>query len=153
MCTGNSARSILLETILSAIGAGRLTAYSAGSDPVGALHPQSLRLLAELGHDTRHARSKSWDEFGLASAPVMEAVITVCGSAANEVCPMWPGTPVRAHWGLENPALTPEAEWETAFRTAYGIHERRATTLLGLSLEEMEAEKVQDVLTKIGRLP
>ena len=96
LCTGNSARSILLESILNTQCPGRVRAFSAGSQPTGKVHPQSLRLLAEKGHDTSRARSKSWDEFSADDAPIMDMVITVCGSAAGETCPMWPGAPIRA---------------------------------------------------------
>ncbi|MEM8576972.1 MAG: arsenate reductase ArsC [Pseudomonadota bacterium] len=130
LCTGNSARSILLEALLNARGAGRVTAYSAGSQPAGRVHPQSLRLLAAEGIETASARSKSWDEFAAPGAPVMDAVITVCGSAAEETCPIWPGAPVRAHWGLEDPAAAAEADWDAAFRTAYAILDRRAEAFL-----------------------
>lgn len=130
LCTGNSARSILLESVLNTASNGRVTAYSAGSQPTGTVHPQSLKLLAAKGHDTSAARSKSWDEFGTADAPVMDAVITVCGSAAEETCPIWPGTPVRAHWGVEDPAKADEADWESAFATAYDILSRRAAAFL-----------------------
>ncbi len=130
LCTGNSARSILLESIFNTTSHGRVRAYSAGSQPSGRVHPQSLTLLSELGHDVSDARSKSWDEFGTADAPVMDAVITVCGSAAEETCPIWPGAPVRAHWGVEDPAAAVEAEWDSAFRTAYDILNRRALAFL-----------------------
>lgn len=130
LCTGNSARSILLEALLNARGVGRVTAYSAGSQPAGRVHPQSLRLLAAEGIETASARSKSWDEFAAPGAPVMDAVITVCGSAAEETCPIWPGAPVRAHWGLEDPAAAAEADWDAAFRTAYAILDRRAEAFL-----------------------
>ena len=97
LCTGNSARSILLESILNTESVGRVRAFSAGSQPAGEVHPQSLKLLEEKGHDTTHARSKSWDEFAADDAPLMDIVITVCGSAAEETCPVWPGAPVRSH--------------------------------------------------------
>jgi arsenate reductase len=110
LCTGNSARSILLETLLNAQGAGRVTAHSAGSNPTGRVHPQTLRLLAEEGHDTGAARSKSWDEFATPGAPEIDLVVTVCGSAAGEPCPIWPGAPLRTHWGIEDPALAAELD-------------------------------------------
>ena len=138
LCTGNSARSILLESILNTEGAGRVRAYSAGSQPTGKVHPQSLVLLTEKGHDTREARSKSWDEFAADDAPTMDMVITVCGSAADEVCPVWPGAPVRAHWGVEDPARAEKANWEVAFATAYDALERRAKALLDLPFETMD---------------
>ena len=126
LCTGNSARSILLESILNHDGAGRVRAFSAGSQPAGRVHPESLKLLASLGHDTSHARSKSWDEFAAPGAPQMDAVITVCGSAAGEACPIWPGAPIRAHWGVEDPAAAPAPDRPAAVRAAYEILLRRA---------------------------
>lgn len=148
LCTGNSARSILLETILNA--SGRVTAYSAGSQPAGKVHPQSLRLLGELGMDTSAARSKSWDEFEGPDAPVMDAVITVCGSAAEETCPMWPGAPVRAHWGVEDPAAAAESDWDSAFRTAYDILNRRAAAFLAEPVETYDPAALTAALKRAG---
>ena len=116
LCTGNSARSILLEHLLRREG---FTTFSAGSKPSGKVHPASLKLLNSLGYDTSAARSKSWDEFGLDDSPVMDAVITVCGSAAEEECPFWPGSPITVHWGIEDPAAAEEADWDSAFALAY----------------------------------
>ena len=152
LCTGNSARSILLESILNRNGAGRVTARSAGSKPAGAVHPQSLALLAELGHDTAGARSKSWDEFATPQAPKMDAVITVCGSAAGETCPIWPGAPLRAHWGVEDPAAAPVAEQPAAFRAAFDILNRRASALLALPLETIDSGTLKTELDRIGKL-
>lgn len=153
LCTGNSARSILLEAILNDQGAGRhMRAFSAGSQPTGKVHPYSLKLLEELGHDVSGARSKSWDEFAGSAAPVMDMVITVCGSAADEVCPVWPGAPIRAHWGVEDPAAAPEQEWDAAFRTAYGILDRRAQALLDLPVETLEPSALKAALDRIGKL-
>lgn len=152
LCTGNSARSILLEHILNRHGAGRVTAYSAGSHPTGRVHPQSLRLLAGLGYDTAAARSKSWAEFEAATAPVMDAVITVCAAAAGETCPIWPGAPVRAHWGVDDPAAAAEPDWERAFRTAYGILERRAMALLDQPVETLSAPDLKAALYKAGQI-
>ncbi|WP_420002783.1 arsenate reductase ArsC [Arenibacterium sp. LLYu02] len=152
LCTGNSARSILLESLLNTRGAGRVTAYSAGSRPAGKVHPQSLRLLAAKGHDTSGARSKSWDEFGAADAPVMDLVITVCGSAAGEECPMWPGAPLRAHWGVEDPAAAAEADWESAFETAYARLAKRAEALLNLPFDDLSREELAAQVKAIGTL-
>jgi arsenate reductase (thioredoxin) len=152
LCTGNSARSILLESILNRYGANRVVAYSAGSQPSGAVHPQSLILLDQLNYDTSAARSKSWDEFAYPTAPEMDVVITVCGSAANETCPIWPGTPVRTHWGVEDPAATAKTEWETAFKTAYDILLKRALAFLDLPVETMEKSDLQAHLDRIGSL-
>lgn len=153
LCTGNSARSILLEALLNRLGHGRVTAFSAGSQPAGQVHPQSLKLLAEKGFDTSSARSKSWDEFAGPDAPQMDAVITVCASAAGETCPIWPGVPVRTHWGVDDPAAAAEPEWEHAFETTYGILERRAQALLELPIEDMEAGELKIQLDRIGDMP
>lgn len=150
LCTGNSARSILLEHILNRDGGGRIRAFSAGSQPTGRVHPQSLRLLAEKGFDTAAARSKSWDEFAGPDAPAMDAVITVCGSAADEVCPVWPGAPVRAHWGVEDPARAAEADWQAAFSTAYDALNARAKALFSLPFETYDRPALQAALTRIG---
>ncbi|MCB4454237.1 arsenate reductase ArsC [Leisingera sp. McT4-56] len=150
LCTGNSARSILLESIFNTHGAGRVRAYSAGSNPTGKVHPQSLALLAELGHDTSGARSKSWDEFAGAEAPEMNIVITVCASAAGETCPVWPGAPLRAHWGVEDPAAAGQPDWDAAFRTAYSTLEKRAKALLALPFETMAPAELSQLLKRIG---
>lgn len=151
LCTGNSARSILLESILNEEGMGRVHAFSAGSQPAGRVHPQSFKLLEELGHDTSEARSKPWDEFAAPDAPEMDMVITVCASAAGETCPIWPGAPVRAHWGVDDPAAAPEDQWEDAFRAAYDILHRRATALLKLPVETMDAGELKAALDRIGK--
>ncbi|MEW2913528.1 arsenate reductase ArsC [Leisingera sp. JC11] len=152
LCTGNSARSILLESIFNTLGAGRTRAFSAGSNPTGKVHPQSLVLLEELGHDTAGARSKSWDEFAEADAPEMDMVITVCASAAGETCPVWPGAPVRAHWGVEDPAAAEQPEWDSAFRTAYATLEKRAKALLELPFETMSPAELSQQLKRIGEI-
>jgi arsenate reductase (thioredoxin) len=152
LCTGNSARSILLESIFNTDGAGRVRAFSAGSQPSGKVHPQSLVLLGKEGHDTSNARSKSWDEFGAEDAPEMDIVITVCGSAAEETCPIWPGAPVRAHWGVEDPAAAEEPDWDTAFRTAYNTLGKRAAALLELPIETMNQTELSTQLKRIGTL-
>lgn len=152
LCTGNSARSILLESIFNTLGAGRTRAFSAGSNPAGKVHPQSLVLLNELGHDVSGARSKSWDEFAAADAPEMDIVITVCASAAGETCPVWPGAPVRAHWGVEDPAAAEQPDWDAAFRTAYTTLEKRAKALLELPIETMAAAELSKQLKKIGEI-
>jgi arsenate reductase len=153
LCTGNSARSILLEAIFNTFGNRRVSAFSAGSDPDGAVHPQSLKLLGDLGIDALGARSKSWDEFARPEAPKMDMVITVCGSAAAETCPIWPGAPVRAHWGVEDPAAAPEPEWEGAFQNAYDILQRRATKLMTYPIETMDTGELGALLTRIGNTP
>ncbi|MGI9367982.1 MAG: arsenate reductase ArsC [Ruegeria sp.] len=150
LCTGNSPRSILLESILNQNGKGRVIAYSAGSNPTGKVHPQSLTLLSAEGHDTSNARSKSWDEFAATDAPEMDMVITVCGSAAEETCPVWPGAPVRVHWGVEDPAAAAQPKWNSAFLTAYEILGRRANALLDLPIETMNASELSAQLKRIG---
>lgn len=152
LCTGNAARSILLEYLLNARGQGRVAAFSAGSQPAGKVHPQSLRLLGRLGFDTSGARSKSWSEFESENAPVMQAVITVCASAAGETCPIWPGAPVRAHWGVEDPAAAAEPDWEDAFEEAYKILERRAEAFLAGPVETMSTAELKSSLDQAGQV-
>ena len=150
LCTGNSARSILLESLLNHRSDGRITAYSAGSRPSGKVHPQSLIVLAREGYETDNLSSQSWDIYAEPGAPEMDAVITVCGSAAGETCPIWPGAPVRAHWGVEDPAAAAEADWEKAFDLAFLRLSQRADGLLALPFESMSASALQAQLTKIG---
>ena len=153
LCTGNSARSILLEAILNRDGAGLgIHAFSAGSKPAGRVHPQSLTLLAAKGYPTDGLRSKSWDEFAGPAAPQMDAVITVCGSAAGETCPFWPGAPVRAHWGVEDPAAAPEADWPAAFGTTYRLLHARAAAFLALPLAGMDRVQLTAALARIGTI-
>ncbi|WP_027258862.1 arsenate reductase ArsC [Leisingera aquimarina] len=152
LCTGNSARSILLESIFNTLGTGRIHAFSAGSNPTGKVHPQSLELLKELGHGTAGARSKSWDEFAAEDAPEMDMVITVCASAAGETCPIWPGAPVRAHWGVADPAAAGQPDWDTAFRAAYATLEKRAKALLEFPFESMNATELSQQLKRIGEI-
>ncbi len=150
LCTGNSARSILLETLLNRLGAGRVAAYSAGSQPAGRVHPGALALLQAEGFDTTGLRSKSWEEFAAPSVPVMDAVITVCGKAAAEACPVWPGAPVTAHWGVEDPAAAAEPEQPAAFATAYGILRRRAEAFLAEPVETLAGGDLKTILQQIG---
>ncbi len=152
LCTGNSARSILLESLFNTLGKGRVTAFSAGSQPAGKVHPQSLVLLEREGHDISDARSKSWDEFGGADAPRMDVVITVCASAAGETCPIWAGAPIRCHWGVEDPAAAAEPEWEEAFDTAYNILKKRAEALLATDFENLSQPALTAELKRIGDL-
>ncbi len=150
LCTGNSARSILLESLLTHRSNGRITAFSAGSKPSGKVHPQSLVLLAREGFPTDGLSSQSWDVYAEPGAPVMDAVITVCGSAAGEECPIWPGAPVRAHWGVEDPAAALEAYWEEAFNLAYMRLSNRAAALLDQPIEDMTPTDLQKTLNEIG---
>ncbi len=147
LCTGNSARSILLESIFNQHSAGRVRAYSAGSKPMGIVHPLSLELLTKMGHPTSDLRSKSWDEFATPGAPKMDAVITVCGNAKNETCPHWPGAPLTAHWGIEDPASIGRPG---AFKVAYAMLEARAKAWLSLDFERMERAEQQHHLSRIG---
>lgn len=151
LCTGNSARSILLESLLNRLGDGRIHAFSAGSNPTGKVHPQSLTLLREKGYPVDQARSKSWDEFAAPDAPKMDLVITVCASAAGETCPIWPGAPVRAHWGVEDPAAAAEADWASAFLAAYVALERRAKAYLDLP-QDLDKDALQTELRRIGEM-
>jgi arsenate reductase len=153
LCTGNSARSILLESLLNTHGKGRINAYSAGSQPSGKVHPQSLILLGEEGHNTSTAASKSWDVFAKSDAPQMDLVVTVCGSAASETCPIWPGAPLRTHWGVEDPAAASQSDWEDAFRTAYDILKRRADAFLALDWNTLDDGQKRTELTRIGQIP
>jgi protein-tyrosine-phosphatase len=151
LCTGNSARSILLESILTHRSDARIMAYSAGSQPAGRVHPQSLRLLAQKGYPIDGLSSQSWDDYTNDDAPHMDAVITVCGSAAGETCPMWPGAPLRAHWGVEDPAAASEPDWEAAFEDAYARLYKRAMTFIDLPFEDMSSDILQQKLTQIGQ--
>ena len=150
LCTGNSARSILLESILNRRSDGRIAAWSAGSRPAGQVHPQSIRLLAEKGFPTDGLSSQSWDDYTKPDAPVMDAVITVCGAAAAEECPYWPGAPLRAHWGVEDPAAAAPADQPAAFAHAYKLLEARAHELLDIPFEELSQDDLQAALNRIG---
>ena len=152
LCTGNSARSILLESIMTHRSGGRVTAFSAGSKPAGRVHPQALRLLDANDYPTDQLRSKSWDEFGADGAPKMDVVITVCGSAAAQECPYWPGAPTRVHWGVEDPAAAAEPDWDAAFTTAYDQLHRRAMAFLTLDIAHMPQATLTKELTQIGTL-
>ena len=153
LCTGNSARSILAEAILGRLGAGRFTAYSAGSYPKGEVHPCALRLLNQLDFDTRAFRSKSWDEFAGADAPELDFIITVCDNAAGESCPVWAGKPVTAHWGLPDPAAIngSEAEVAAAFADTYRMVTNRIELFLSLPLESIDAMSLQNQMRDIGK--
>jgi arsenate reductase (thioredoxin) len=152
LCTGNSARSIMAEAILNKLGAGRFRAYSAGSHPRGSVHPVALELLQSLGYNTRELRSKSWHT--LADAPQLDFIFTVCDNAAAEVCPVWPGHPVTAHWGVADPAEvtgTP-AVVAHAFNDAYRMLHQRIATFTSLPLRTLDQLTVQKKLTEIGRM-
>ena len=152
LCTGNSARSIMAEAILNKIGAGRFRAYSAGSHPKGKVHPQTLELLQGLGYDTSTLRSKSWDEF--ADAPQFEFIFTVCDNAAAETCPVWPGHPMTAHWGVPDPAEVNGAPAVVAhaFNDAYRMLHQRIATFTSLPLRSLDKLILQKALADIGRM-
>jgi arsenate reductase len=152
LCTGNSARSILAEAILNRKGAPNFTAYSAGSHPAGAVRPEALRQLDLAGLSTDGLRSKSWDEFAVPGAPQMDFVFTVCDNAARESCPLWPGQPVSAHWGVADPAAVEGTREEIAraYRGVYTILDRRISLLLALPLATLDKMAIKRELGKIG---
>ena len=151
LCTGNSARSILAEAILNREGAGRFRAFSAGSFPKGQAHPAALRLLEGLAYSTADLRSKSWDEFAAADAPPLDFVFTVCDNAAGETCPIWPGQPMTAHWGIEDPAAVGGPDQPQAFRNAYHSLQRRIGLFLSLPFESIDEMSLRTKLREIGR--
>jgi len=153
LCTGNSARSILAEAILNREGKGRINAYSAGSQPKGEVHHYALDLLRQLGHSTQGFRSKSWDEFAKPGAPQLDFVFTVCDNAANEVCPIWSGQPMTAHWGIPDPAAVEgnEAEKRLAFSEAYRMMKNRISTFLSLPIASLDRMSLQNKLSDIGK--
>ncbi len=153
LCTGNSARSIMAEAILNFKGRPTFSAYSAGSHPAGKIHPQALRQL-ELAHlPTTGMRSKGWDEFEEPGAPRLDFVFTVCDNAAKEVCPVWPGQPISAHWGIPDPAAVrgTEAEVERAFREGFVALDRRIGLFLSLPLSSLDGLSVKKEVQNIGR--
>jgi len=153
LCTGNSARSILAEAILGRLGGQAFRAYSAGSLPTGHVHPLARDLLHARGYDVSQLRSKSWGEFAVPGAPPIDFVFTLCDDAAGESCPVWPGRPITAHWGVADPAAvtgTPEQQRE-AFRRAYVQLERRISRFTALPLETLDRASLQARLDEIGR--
>ena len=151
LCTGNSARSILAEVILNCEGGGRFLANSAGSYPKGSVHPAALDLLNELDLPTDGLRSKSWDEFAKHGAPPLDFVFTVCDNAAGEVCPTWPGQPMTAHWGIEDPAAVDGEGQERAFWQAFQALQRRIQLFLALPIEDIDEMSLQYRLVDIGK--
>ena len=142
LCTGNSARSILGEMLFKHLGKGRVKAYSAGSKPGGQVNPVALETLAQHGIPVADARSKSWDEFAVPSAPTLDFIFTVCGNAAEETCPVWPGHPATAHWGIPDPAhVEPMAARREAFEEAYQSLKKRIEAFLALPLETMTPQE------------
>lgn len=154
LCTGNSARSILAESILNFKGKPRFTAYSAGSHPSGMVRPEALRLLTQVNLPTDGLRSKSWDEFSQPGAPKLDFVFTVCDNAADEVCPVWPGQPITAHWGVPDPAAVHgnPSEIERAFREAYYLLDRRISLFLSLPFTAFNDLTLRKELANIGKL-
>jgi len=153
LCTGNSARSILAEVILNSKGGPNFTAYSAGSHPAGKVHPGALKQLETAQLSTEGLRSKSWDEFEGPTAPQLDFVFTVCDNAAKEVCPVWSGHPMTAHWGIPDPAAvrtSPEA-MEKAFRDAFFLLDRRINLFLSLPLAKLDELALKKELSNIGR--
>ena len=152
LCTGNSARSLLAESILNREGKGAFRAFSAGSRPKGKIHPYTLDLLRKLNYETDTLRSKSWDEFAKPAAPQMDFVFTVCDVAASEVCPIWPGQPMSAHWGVPDPAAAEgsEAERRLAFADAYRMLNNRISVFVSLPLRSLDKLSLQRRLKVIG---
>jgi arsenate reductase (thioredoxin) len=150
LCTGNSARSIMAEAILNQKGAPYFKAYSAGSHPAGRVHPAALKQLESAHLPTDGLRSKSWEEFSASNAPSLDFVFTVCDNAAKEVCPVWPGQPMTAHWGVSDPAAV-QGEKEKAFRDAFFLLDRRISLFLSLPLSTLDDLALKQELNKIGR--
>ena len=152
LCTGNSARSILAEAIMNRVGRGTFNAWSAGSMPTGKVNPFAIALLKKKNYDTGFARSKSWDEFAAPDAPQMDFVFTVCDNAANEVCPVWPGQPMSAHWGVPDPAAVEGSDTEKAlaFADTYRMLERRIEVFCSLPLSSIDRMTLQKRLDDIG---
>ena len=151
LCTGNSARSILAEAILNREGKGRFHGFSAGSYPRGEVHPAALALLDELSIPTDGLRSKSWDQFAQAGAPQMDFIFTVCDSAAGETCPIWPGHPTTAHWGIEDPAKVEGQKQRQAFVTALTYLKARISLFMALPLGDIAEMALEAKLRAIGR--
>jgi arsenate reductase len=154
LCTGNSARSIMAEAILSKLGQGKFHAFSAGSQPKGRVHPHTVELLQSLGYDTSRLHSKSWAEFAKPGTPALDFVFTVCDNAAGETCPVWPGQPMTAHWGVPDPAEAEgtAAEIALAFKDAYRMLHRRIGIFTALPIASLDQLSLQRRLADIGRL-
>jgi|SRR5689334_21615 len=154
LCTGNSARSIIAEAILNKVGQGKFRAYSAGSHPKGKVNPYTVQLLQSLDYDTSAFRSKSWAEFAKPGAPPLDFVFTVCDNAAGEACPVWPGQPMTAHWGVPDPAEAQgsKAEIAVAFKDAYRMLNQRIGIFAALPIRSLDKLSLQSKLKEIGRL-
>ena len=153
LCTGNSARSIMAEAILNATGGDRFRAYSAGSHPSGRVNPFALAQIRKAGHSTEGYRSKSWDEFAMPNAPKMDIVVTVCSDAAGETCPVWPGQPLQAHWGVDDPAAFEgtDEQKQHLFATIYAQLYSRIRILTSLKLDDLDRAATQKKLHDIGQ--
>jgi protein-tyrosine-phosphatase len=154
LCTGNSARSIMAEAILNRAGQGRFRAFSAGSQPKGQVHPYAIDLLRKLNYDVSRMRSKSWLEFSASDAPRLDFVFTVCDNAAAETCPLWPGQPMTAHWGIPDPAeaVGSEAQVRLAFADAFRMLNNRIEIFVNLPMKSLDQLSLQRRLDEIGRL-
>jgi arsenate reductase len=155
LCTGNSARSVMAEALITTLGQGRFVGYSAGSHPTGKVNPFAVEMIAPTGYDLTKLRSKSWDEFALGEAPQMDFIITVCDNAAGEVCPYWPGKPATAHWGYEDPAAVvgSDEQKRDAFRKIFQQIAARTRLFTALPLESLDALAIQHELKAIGAQP
>jgi protein-tyrosine-phosphatase len=153
LCTGNSARSILAETLMNQWGQGRFRGFSAGSHPKGTVHPIALQLLKKMNLPIEGLRSKSWDEFAAPDAPPLDFVFTVCDNAAGEVCPYWPGQPMTAHWGVPDPAAVEGSDTDKwlAFRDAFRMLDNRIKIFASLPLDSFDRMKLKERLDAIGR--
>jgi Protein-tyrosine-phosphatase len=153
LCTGNSARSILGEVLFNTLGKGRFKAFSAGSKPAGRVNPGAIELLQEKGISTEGLRSKSWDEFAAPGAPEIDFIFTVCDNAAGEVCPIWPGKPATAHWGIPDPAhVEGDEARRAAFKKAYDQLARRIQLFMALPIEKLDKLVLKEKLAEIGRI-
>jgi len=154
LCTGNSARSILGEVLFNVLGKGRFIAHSAGSKPAGKVNPFAVELLQQQGFSTEELRSKSWDEFAAPGAPEFDFIFTVCDNAAGETCPVWPGKPATAHWGIPDPAAVAgdDAAKRAAFRKAYDQLARRIKLFMSLPIEKLDKLSLKEKLAEIGRI-
>ena len=153
LCTGNSARSILGEVLFNMLGKGRFKAWSAGSHPAGRVNPGALALLQEQGVSTEGLRSKSWDEFAAPGAPEFDFIFTVCDNAAGEICPVWPGKPTTAHWGIPDPAhVEGDNARRAAFKKAYDQLARRIQLFMSLPIESLDKLALKEKLAEIGRI-
>ena len=154
LCTGNSARSVIAEALLNVLGKGRFRAYSAGSHPSGKVQPMAAELAANLGYDTTKLRSKSWDEFAGPDAPEMDIVITVCGNAADEACPVWLGAPMTAHWGVDDPAAVEgdESTRRHAYVKAFAELRRRTELLVALPMDKLDRLVAEQQIRQIGQI-